>query len=253
MLILLPPSETKRAGGDAARALDLAELSFATLTPARRRALQTLARLSRRRDAAEALRLGPTQAHEIERNRVVESAPTMPALDRFEGVLYEGLDAASLPDAARRFARRRLAIASALFGLLGPDDPIPAYRLSPGSRLPGTTLAALWRKPVSAVLAEHDGLVLDLRSEAYTALGPAPAGDATRYLRVVSEGEDGRRRALNHFNKKGKGEFTRALLLAGIDHPDAESLISWAVSIGIRLEPGAPAAAGRPAELTLVV
>lgn len=246
MLILLPPSETKRAGGDPSQPLSLDALCFPALNPARARALSALTRLSRTRGAAAALKLGPTQAREIERNLVLDSAPTMPALDRFDGVLYEGLDAPNLPDAARRFAHEHLAIASALFGLLGPDDPIPAYRLSPDSRLPRTPLKALWNRPVSTTLAAQDGLILDLRSRAYEALGPAPR-EASWYLQVVSEGDDGRRRALNHFNKKGKGEFVRALVLAGIDHPDADALLAWAAAAGFRLERGAPG------ELTLVV
>jgi cytoplasmic iron level regulating protein YaaA (DUF328/UPF0246 family) len=247
VLILLPPSETKRDGGDPSRPLDLEALSFPTLNAPRRRALEAMRRLARNRQAAVALRLGPTQARELERNKLIDSGPTMAALDRFDGVLYEGLDAPTLPVAARAFARDHLAVASALFGLVGPDDPIPAYRLSPDSRLPRTPLKALWSAQVSAVIAAHDGVILDLRSEAYAAFGPAPRRPESWYLRVVSEGEDGRRRALNHFNKKGKGEFTRALLLAGIVHPDAASLLTWAAASGIRLEPGA---AG---ELTLVV
>ena len=248
MLVLLPPSETKRDGGDPARPLSLAALSFPSLTASRTRAVEALRRLSRNRGAAAALKLGPTQAREIERNTQLDTGPTMPALDRFDGVLYEGLHASTLPRDARAFARDHLVVASALFGLVGPEDPIPAYRLSPDSRLPRTPLKALWTPGVSAVIAAHEGMVLDLRSEAYVALGPAPRRDGSWYLRVVSEGEDGRRRALNHFNKKGKGEFTRALLLAGIDHPDAASLIAWAQASGIRLELG-PA----PGELTLVV
>ena len=80
-------------------------------------------------------------------------------------------------------------------------------------------------------------MIVDLRSEGYAALGPAPAGSV--YLRVVSEGDDGRRRALNHFNKQGKGAFARRLLLAGIDHPDVASLVAWSRAEGLRLEPGA--------------
>jgi len=247
MLIILPPSETKRDGGDPARPLSLDSLSFGQLTRQRQRAVSALRRLARNRGAAAALRLGPTQARELERNKQVEAGPTMAAIERFDGVLYEGLDVSTLPPAARAFAHDHLVIASALFGLVGPDDPIPAYRLSPDSRLPGTPLKALWSAPVSAVLAAEQGMILDLRSEAYAALGPAPARDESWYLRVVSEGDDGRRRALNHFNKKGKGEFVRALLLAGIDHPDAGSLIAWAATAGIRLEPG------DPGELVLVV
>src|SRR3954465_2950464 len=247
MLIVLPPSETKRDGGDPARPLALDSLSYGQLTKPRQRALSAMRRLARNRGAAAALRLGPTQAHELERNKLLESGPTMPAIERFDGVLYEGLDVSTLTAAARAFAHDHLVIASALFGLVGPDDPIPAYRLSPDSRLPATPLKALWSGPVAAVLAAADGMVLDLRSEAYVALGPAPVREEAWYLRVVTEGDDGRRRALNHFNKKGKGEFVRAVLLAGIDHPDAASLIAWAATVGIRLEPG------DPGELILVV
>jgi len=247
MLILLPPSETKRDGGDPARPLSLEALSLPELTRQRQRAVSAMRRLARNRGAATALRLGPTQARELERNKQLESGPTMPAIERFDGVLYEGLDPSSLPPAARAFADDHVLIASALFGLLRPDDPIPAYRLSPDSRLPGTPLRALWATPVSAVLAGEPGMILDLRSESYVALGPAPARAESWYLRVVSEGDDGRRRALNHFNKKGKGEFVRALLLAGIDHPDSASLLTWAATAGIRLE------RGDPRELDLVV
>jgi cytoplasmic iron level regulating protein YaaA (DUF328/UPF0246 family) len=247
MLIILPPSETKRDGGDPARPLSLDSLSFGQLTKPRQRALSAMRRLARNRGAAAALRLGPTQARELERNKLLESGPTMPAIERFDGVLYEGLDVSTLPPAARAFAHDHVVIASALFGLVGPDDPIPAYRLSPDSRLPGTPLKALWRAQLSAVLAAEHGMLLDLRSESYAALGPAPQRAESWYLRVVSEGDDGRRRALNHFNKKGKGEFARAMLLAGIDHPEAASLIAWAATVGIRLEPG------DPGELILVV
>jgi hypothetical protein len=64
---------------------------------------------------------------------------------------------------------------------------------------------------------------------------------------VVSEDETGRRRALNHFNKMGKGQFARRVIESGIDHPDADSLLAWAVAAGIRLDRGAPG------ELDLVV
>jgi cytoplasmic iron level regulating protein YaaA (DUF328/UPF0246 family) len=247
MLIILPPSETKRDGGDPARPLSLDSLSFAQLRKPRERALSAMRRLARNRGAGAALRLGPTQARELERNKQIESGPTMAAIERFEGVLYEGLDVSTLAPAARAFAHDHLVIASALFGLVGPDDPIPAYRLSPDSRLPGTPLKALWSAPVADVLAAASGMILDLRSEAYVALGPAPRREESWYLRVVSEGADGRRRALNHFNKKGKGEFVRAMLRAGVDHPDIASLIDWAARAGIRLERGAPG------ELDLVV
>lgn len=238
MLVLLPPSETKREGGLEASRLDLGGLSFPELTAQRRRALTALAELSTELSSAMvALKLGPTQAPEAERNRRLRRSPTLPALDRYDGVLYDALDATSLSAAVREFAHSHLAIASALFGLTRALDPIPAYRLSADSRLPGLRLKAHWASAVSAAIATEPGLILDLRSEAYAALGPIPRRPDAAFVRVVTE-QGGRRRALNHFNKAGKGALTRAILLAGIDHPDVAALLGWANSQGIRLEPG---------------
>lgn len=246
MLILLPPSETKRNGGTG-EPLDLSALSFPTLTAARRQALAAVKALSRDLDAAvRALKLGPASAGEAAKNRVLTRSPTLPAIDRYDGVLFDELDAGSLPEDARRFAGEHLAIGSALFGISGALDPIPAYRLSHDSRLPDTTLRTVWA-PLAGVLAAREGLIVDLRSEGYASLGPIPDRDDAVYVRVVAEGSDGRKRALNHFNKKGKGAFARALLLAGIDHPDVDALLAWAAAEGIRLERGAPG------ELDLVV
>ena len=237
MLLVLPPSETKRDGGDAAP-LDLAALSFPELTAQRKAALAALRTLSRSvAGSLEALSLGPTQRFEIDRNRALLTSPVMPALDRYTGVLYDGLDVESLSPAERDFAADHVVVHSALFGLLRAHDPIPAYRLSHDSRLPGLSLRKHWRQAITAALGREPGLVLDLRSESYASLGPAP--ESATYIRVVSEDARGRRVALSHFNKKGKGEFVRALVAAGIDHPDTDALMAWAASAGIRLEAGA--------------
>ena len=239
MLLILPPSETKRDGGAPGSRLDLAALSFPALTPQRSSALKALGALSRNlRIATGALSLGPTQQHEVERNREVLTSPVMPALDRYTGVLYDGLRAAELTTAEREFANAHVVIHSALFGLSAAGDPIPAYRVSHNSRLPGLALGKLWRTGIAAELAAHDGLILDLRSEAYASLGRAPAQEGSYYVRVVSQGANGRRTALSHFNKKAKGEFTRAVISAGIVHPDLASLLAWAGKSGILLESG---------------
>lgn len=243
MLLILPPSETKRDGGADGSVLDLASLSFPQLNQPRKKAISALRALSRNLGAAAgALHLGRTQRFEIDRNRALLTSPVMLAIDRYTGVLYDGLDVETASPAARAFAEQHLLIHSALFGILGALDPIPAYRLSHDSRLPGLSLRKHWSASVAQVLAERQGLILDLRSESYVALGPAP--ETASYLRVFSA--DGRT-ALTHFNKKSKGEFARAVMEAGIDHPDVASLMEWATHNGIRL------ALGAPGELDLVV
>ncbi|MFF2370187.1 YaaA family protein [Agromyces sp. NPDC058110] len=251
MLVLLPPSETKRAGGHGAP-LDLSSLSFADLEPLRMQLADELVALSADEESAlRALKLGPRLATEVEHNRALWSSATMPALDRFTGVLFDALDAETLDEGARAYAAQNVFVHSALFGLVGAMDPIPAYRLSHDSRVPGLPLKRFWRDAIADRIAAHDGLIIDLRSEAYAELGPAPVHAASVFVRVVAVDEGGRRRALNHFNKQAKGRFTRRLLETRPALGSVDELLDWAGSEGFELSAGAPAGRG-PAELDLV-
>ncbi|KZE94204.1 hypothetical protein AVP42_01200 [Agromyces sp. NDB4Y10] len=252
MLLLLPPSETKRDGGTHGP-FEPSQLSFPTLAEPRAEVVAAVTSLAEDPDAMmRALKLGPRQAGEVERNRTLRESPTMAAIDRYTGVLFDALDAPTLGEEARRYAASHLAVHSALFGLVGALDRIPAYRLSHDSRLPGLRLKSLWRERIAEVLSDHAGLVVDLRSEGYADLGPAPARRDSVYLRVVSADAQGRRRALNHFNKRAKGLFVRALLG---DQPvlhDRDDLIQWARAAGFTLDAGAALDGARPDELELV-
>ena len=240
MHIVLPPSETKRDGGNSLP-VDAASLAFPKLAPIRRRLLTALVALAKDEAASlRALKLGPKGAPEVARNRVVKKSPTMPALDRYTGVLYDALDAVSLSDVERERANDRVLIHSALFGLVSARDLIPAYRLSHDSRLPNLSLKSLWSGPNAKVLTETSGLIVDARSEGYVELGPAPSNVRSVFLRVVSKGENGAVRALNHFNKKAKGEFVRALLSVDSVPATTDELIDVARALGWRMEPGEP-------------
>ncbi len=245
MLILLPPSETKRDGGVDGSILDLDALSFPGLSAARKKAIAGLRAISKSvAGATSALHLGPSQRFEIERNRALATSPIMPAIERYTGVLYDAIGVESLAESSREFIRDHVVIHSALFGLVRADDAIPAYRFSHDTRVPGSSLAKIWREANAAVLAAQPGLVLDLRSESYVHLGPAAN---SVFLRVVSDDASGRRRALNHFNKHGKGELVRALAESGQDFGSVADLVAWAGSVGFTLTPGADG------ELDLVV
>ncbi|WP_420109428.1 peroxide stress protein YaaA, partial [Mycolicibacter arupensis] len=96
MIVLLPPSETKRAGGDGPP-LQLDALSAPELTGLRAELVAELVGLAADPEASRAaLGLSAAQDGEIERNAALRTAPTAPAIHRYTGVLYEALDVDSL-------------------------------------------------------------------------------------------------------------------------------------------------------------
>ncbi len=236
MIVVLPPSETKRAGGDGPP-LSLDELAWPELNPLRAELVTEMVALAADPVACrQALGISATQDAEIERNATLCTAPTLPALHRYTGVLYDALDVESLRGAAATRAKVQLAVGSALFGLLRADDRIPGYRLSAGSKLPGRPgLAARWRpvlEPVLADLARRD-LVVDLRSGAYIGLGRL---DSAVRVDVVAEHPDGRRNTVSHFNKAHKGRLARALVSADAEPNDAAAVAAVARRAGMRVE-----------------
>lgn len=236
MIVLLPPSETKRAGG-CGQPLRLDALSCPQLSDLRSELVGELVELAGDRDASRrALGLSAGQDGEIERNAALRTAPTAPAINRYTGVLYEALDVESLRGTAAARAQARLAIGSALFGLLRATDPVPAYRLSATSKLPGRPgLAKRWRPVLGPALADIAAaeLVVDLRSGSYAAL--APVTGAVR-ADVVAEHPDGRRVSVSHYNKAHKGRLARALATTRAEPDDAAAVAATARRAGMRVE-----------------
>lgn len=243
MLIVLPPSETKAIGGDGP-ALDPTRLSFPELNPVRERIVRDLLALPPE-EMQSALGLSDRMFAEVEANLELLDSPTMPAVHRYTGVLFDALDATTL-DAA---ALDRLAVGSALFGVVGAGDLIPRYRLSGGARLPAAdgaaaTMKARWGTALTEALSGVDDLVVDLRSGAYRQLGPVP-GAVT--VRVESVQPDGSRKVVSHFNKKHKGELARLLAQSDDEATDIGEVAAIARAGGFEVEETGST------ELTLVV
>jgi uncharacterized protein len=216
VLIVLPPSEAKRAALSDGDPVDLGALSFPALTPLRTHLLGALVATSTRPDALARLTVGPSAADQVAENAHVTDVPARPALDVYAGALYDALDAATLPATTRRWAASRVVIVSSLWGALRPGDRIPPYRLPICAHLVDTDgLERTWRPVLGPVLtataARHD-VVVDCRSSSYQAIGKvSDDADRTVVVRVVGGGTGGRAVG-GHVGKYVRGEVTRHLL-----------------------------------------
>jgi cytoplasmic iron level regulating protein YaaA (DUF328/UPF0246 family) len=232
VLVLLPPSEGKSAPA-AGAPVELGALAFPELTARRERVVHTLIRTSSGRPATalRALGLSPGQAGELERNAALLEAPAAPASEVYTGVLYEHLRLASLPPEARE----RVLIASALWGMVRPDDRIPSYKLAISARLPRLGgLAAYWRPALREALPEPE-LVVDLRSGGYAAAW-RPAGAEIVGVRAFTVRADGRRVPVSHMVKATRGTVARVLLCAPAPPSDAAGVAQLVAAAGHDVE-----------------
>ncbi len=256
MLILLPPSEGKTAPRRG-NPLDLGSLSSPTLTPTRIRMLDALVGLCRDdpTTAATALGLGASQGELIARNGDLFTAATARADTIYTGVLYDALGFATLSPAARRRASSRVALTSALFGLVRPSDRIPAYRLSGDTTLPGLgSVAGAWRDCLGEAVISSlgQGLLVDLRSSSYAAFWRPTKDLAPRVatVRVLHESA-GTRSIVSHFNKATKGRIVRALLEEGVNPRTPAALAEALTRLGWTVEVGEPTPKGTPLDVVV--
>ncbi len=211
-VILLPPSEGKAPGGDGP--------GWAAGTMADR-ALDRARREVLRQARAE----GATPRR----------APTLPAMLRYTGVLYQELAWATLPPAARRRGEQQVRTVSGLWGLVAPADPIPPYRLKMSASLDGLgRLSTWWRPRLAPVLAGlvDDRVVWDLLPNEHEAAMDWAA--CTPGRRVTVRFLDAQGRTISHWNKLLKGSLVRWLLTE--QPPGPEALGAFRHPLGYRFD-----------------
>jgi cytoplasmic iron level regulating protein YaaA (DUF328/UPF0246 family) len=237
MLLLLPPSETKRIGGTNLT-IEQVHLSYGQLNDARDEVLNALVKLCKNKaEAQRILKLSPKQLGDRELNLAIRSAPTMPAFERYEGTLYKAIGADTFTKHEIEMMRGHVLIQSALFGLISGTDRIPWYRLSANTVLPKANLKKIWREHQGAAFARLvDMPIIDLRSKAYVDLAPIPEELDSYWVEVVAEDSSGSRRALNHFNKTAKGELVGAFVRAKTTPKTLSQLKAVAKKAGLGLE-----------------
>jgi hypothetical protein len=192
----------------------------------------------------------------------LERAPTLPAIERYAGVLFGHLDAPSLPAGAASRLERDVVLLSALWGLVAPADRIPAYRLTMGTVLePLGRLSGWWRPRLSPVLDTRvaGAVVWDLLSSEYAAAWRPLTG--TTYARritprivaeVRSAGGGTTRAAVSHEAKAVRGALARQVLLHGLDSPEQLAALDPADLLGHEVDLSSTTPTGSDVRIELV-
>ena len=186
MLILLPPSEKKKSATSPEK-FDLSSLVFAS-------------------------DLSDTRYQTTANHVTMQSSP---AIEIYDGVLYQGLNWKTLSTAEQKRANSRVLIVSAVFGLVKPLDKIFSYKEKIDNKL--------WRDPIAHVAAKYsDKLVIDCRSSTYKGVWPINPVNTVevRIFQIVA----GERRIITHMSKKYRGELTRHLLTQPTDPTTPEDV-----------------------------
>ncbi len=207
MIILFAPSEGKRPGGTAP-SLNSASLMFPDLYTKRLEVLLKYEKLITHGDYSDLHELfGLKDEKEFARYKTpFDTAPTMKAIERYDGVAYDYLGYDELGDIERSYIDHNVIIFSNLFGPIRAGDFIPDYKLKQGSSIDSMAPEKFYKKNFTASLDEWIGEdeVLDLRAgfydKFYTRNTPAMT------LKFLKEGK-----VVSHWAKAYRGIVLRTL------------------------------------------
>ena len=141
-----------------------------------------------------------------------------PAVFAFDGDVYTGLDAYTIPIDKFPILEDKLRILSGLYGVLKPLDLMQPYRLEMGTSLPiGTkkNLYEFWKKKVTASLnseLQKDELFINLASNEYFSAVDTKTLKVPVITPEFRDYKDGKLKMISFFAKKARGLMVRYII-----------------------------------------
>ena len=146
----------------------------------------------------------------------------------FNGDVYAGLDAHTLPETAVDYMQTHVALLSGLYGLLRPLDLIQPYRLEMGTRLAnprGKDLYAFWGERITELLAkmmaeQGSKVLINLASQEYFKSVHTAKLPARVITPVFKDEKNGQYKVISFLAKRARGLMARYVIehrLAQVD------------------------------------
>ena len=141
-----------------------------------------------------------------------------PAVFAFDGDVYTGLDAYTIPIDKFPILEDKLRILSGLYGVLKPLDLMQPYRLEMGTSLPiGTkkNLYEFWKKKVTASLnseLQENELFINLASNEYFSAVDTKTLKVPVITPEFRDYKDGKLKMISFFAKKARGLMVRYII-----------------------------------------
>jgi len=141
-----------------------------------------------------------------------------PAVFAFDGDVYTGLDAYSIPLHQLDVLQDRLRILSGLYGLLKPLDLMQAYRLEMGTKLPigeSKNLYEFWKPIITKALNKEikkGELFVNLASNEYFSAIDVKTLKVPIITPEFKDYKDGKLKIISFFAKKARGLMVRYII-----------------------------------------
>ena len=141
-----------------------------------------------------------------------------PAVYTFDGDVYTGLDAYSIPLNKLEALQDRLRILSGLYGLLKPLDLMQAYRLEMGTKLPigeSQNLYQFWKPTITKALnkeLQEGELFVNLASNEYFSAIDVKALKVPVITPEFKDYKNGKLKIISFFAKKARGMMVRYII-----------------------------------------
>ena len=197
--ILIPPSEGKLSGGKYEKLSTISDITKILINGIN----------SYKDDLSKLYGVtGKALEKAIRTNKNILSSMTLPAIERYSGVVYKAIDYNSIEN--KNLFDERVLILSALFGLLSPKEKIPDYKL----KINKLDTTKLWKDELKGKL--DDFFVIDLLPKTHRKVISYKDGIAVDFFIT----KNNIKKPSGHNGKYIKGRFVRWLIENDIRSPD---------------------------------